>query len=430
MEIDKETLDSRIQQASDCVRFLNEHQEVWLRLHDSSYSLLVVHAKRDKDYCFPSFSKSLIPYTKLLQQYQEYKHDVKVWNAGNPVYSEYWLPISTNYVAEETYIDLSSAKLPILVASWKLNEHYVKTACPSLLKFIKAEKKKNRQIMPTLKRMKSFWNMFAKFFKRAKEEKPDRSAKDDNNDNFAKYKGLGKHNPRLIDACNRFCGSLSKISLKNSPNLNALLTELPDLNLDEMYVLDNYNPQPDSPYFRDIGQHLRLYARLKSVEKPCDVDFAMWYNRDKKYPEAKPLPEFESPFKHITLPFTEEAIWQAYLLKQTKHKIGMWWHGLYKYRVFINQIEDIDHLTQLFEANYNELNHFKSEAKANWSESMSPVVFLDDDKAYISHYWFDYWYGLRQVECLVKYNPHSHTITDFQIKESEAIVRFHCGIMF
>lgn len=108
----------------------------------------------------------------------------------------------------------------------------------------------------------------------------------------------------------------------------------------------------------------------------------------------------------------------------------MWWHGLYQYRVFINQIEDIDHLTQLFEANYNELNHFKSGAKANWSESMSPVVFLDDDKAHISHYWFNYWYGLRQVECLVKYNPHSHTITDFQIKESEAIVRFHCGVMF
>lgn len=299
---------------------------------------------------------------------------------------------------------------------------------------------------------KNFWKPFS--FRKKKKVIEDGSTQYEESE--------GNHNPLLVNICAKYIASLRGISVwGDQPNLNSLLRGLPDLKLDKNYVLDNYNPNPESPFFRTLGQNLDLYVRLKSVEKPRDIDF----KRDRvlfiqglklrsKY-ENEPeiledmetmlkelhsqmelLPECEDPFKHITLPFTEEAIWQAYLLKQARHKIGMFWHGLYSQRIFINQREDIDDITLLdhvvdrFGRLEFELEQFKIEAKSSWSETMRPMVVLDGDKAYISHYWFDYWNGLRQVECWVSYDSYSQKITDFLIKESDAIVCYDCGIKY
>lgn len=382
--------------------------------------------------------------------------------------------MSANYVEEEAYIDLASPELPILVACWKFNEHIVKTACPSLLKFVEKDypclqkegKRKDTTNVSTInqtvsiancmddkkqaksetKVKKSFWKLFS-FRKKKKVIVDDKLTVDD----LAKYEGLeGDYNLLLVSICTKYLSSLCGVSVwGEQPNLNSLLRELPDLKLDENYVLDNYNPHPQSPFSRFTGQNLRLYVRLKSVEKPHDIDFGVWklefelkrqYENKPKvlkaklkelYLQMKPLPECEDPFKHITLPFTEEAIWQAYLLKQVGHQIGMWWHSLYNERIFINRKEDINGIRlNLPEGDKSGLEQFKIKAKASWSETMRPMVIWDGDKAYISHYWFDYWNGLRQVKCLVSYDSHSQKITDFLIKESDAIVCYDCKIMF
>ena len=274
-------------------------------------------------------------------------------------------------------------------------------------------------------------------------------------DDLAKCEGLeGDHYSLLVNICAKYLSSLHGVSVENQPHLNCLLRELPDLELDENYVLDNYNPRSESPFFRTLGLNLRLYVRLKSVEKPRDIDFKCdrilksycrelrnKYKNEPEVLEAKlkklhsqmeplpKLPECEDPFKHITLPFTQEAIWQAYLLKQVGHKIGMYWHGFYNQRIFINREKDIDSINLNFShGDKVKLEQFKIEAKASWTEAMRPMVILDGDKAYISHYWFDYWNGLRQVECWVSYDSHSQKITDFLIKESDAIVCYDCGI--
>ena len=274
-------------------------------------------------------------------------------------------------------------------------------------------------------------------------------------DDLAKCEGLeGDHNLLLVSICTKYLSSLRGISVwGDQPNLNSLLRGLPDLKLDENYVLDDYNPHPKSPFFSTLGLNLQLYVRLKSVEKPRDIDFKRdrilksycrklrdRYKNEPEILEAKlkklhsqmeplpKLPECEDPFKHITLPFTEEAIWQAYLLKQVGHKIGMYWHGLYDERIFINRRKDIDSIKNFSHENEDRLEQFKIEAKASWTETMRPMVILDGDKAYISHYWFGYWGGLRQVECLVSYDFQYQKITYFLIKESDAIVHYDCKI--
>ena len=266
-------------------------------------------------------------------------------------------------------------------------------------------------------------------------------------DDFAKYEELeGNHNPLLVSICAKYIDSLYGISVWEDLNLNGLLRKLPDLKLDENYVLDNYNPNPR--FSCSHWQTLFLYVRLKSVEKPRDIDFGVKrleselkhrYENEPEILEAKlkelrsqmkPLPKFEDPFEHITLPFTEEAVWQAYLLRQAGHKIGMWWHGCYDERIFINQKEDINGIKNFSGGDKGGLEQFKIEAKTFWSETMRPMVILDGDKAYISHYWFDYWHGLRQVKCLVSYDSHSQKITYFLIKESDAIVCYNCRVRF
>lgn len=259
-------------------------------------------------------------------------------------------------------------------------------------------------------------------------------------DYFAKYEGLeGDNNPRLVSICAEYMASLCKVPVYDCSDMNPLLKKLPDLKLDENYVLDNYNPHP-GPH-GPIGQNLDLYVRSKSVEKPRDIDFGMSrteyvYEKmlknepkmlktrlEELHSQMKPLPEREDPFKHITLPFTEEAVWQAYLLRQARHRIGMYWHGLYAERFFINGMEDIDGLAPEFSRSEN-LERFKVEAKASWSETMRPMVILDGDKAYISHYWFSLWGGLSQVKCLVSYDPCSHTVTGFRIKVMPPVVPY------
>lgn len=86
-------------------------------------------------------------------------------------------------------------------------------------------------------------------------------------DDLAKCEGLeGDHYSLLVNICAKYLSSLHGVSVENQPHLNCLLRELPDLKLDENYVLDNYNPHSESPFFMTLGLNLRLYVRLKSVK--------------------------------------------------------------------------------------------------------------------------------------------------------------------
>lgn len=289
-----------------------------------------------------------------------------------------------------------------------------------------------------------------------KEKKQDKTVSEEQKaqgqeDQLAKYDETKANNPRLADIGSEFVVFISRLpSIKTLSDLNVLLLKFPDLLLDDRYVLDDYNPSEIGA----IGANLHLYARLKTVEKPRDIDFVnvgtgrYWIGLDvlqKRYKECpspelkakldewkevkrKPLPEAEDPFKHITLPFTEEAIWQAYLLKQTNYLTGSYCDGLYEQRVFINKFEDIDSINGVWsveELHY--INKFKIKAKECWSDDMRPLVILDGDKGYISHYWFDYWKGLRQVKCWVDYNHNSHKVTHFFIEEYAPVVPYRCA---
>ncbi|WP_276863870.1 hypothetical protein [Mediterranea massiliensis] len=231
------------------------------------------------------------------------------------------------------------------------------------------------------------------------------------------------------------------------PNdLTPLLDYLPDLKLDSKYVLDDFRPSEQT------NSVLWLYIRDKTIERPTDENYVnqkrnLYYvfngNKNKCYIKRSikiaGIPIFRykkrvkpiNPFSHIYLPFIEEAIWQAYLLQQTYHIIGMRWHGGYAERLFINLPGDIERIKEIHNVACCESNDNLEELTEACRNSFSlPQVKLLENKAIITHCWFDAWNGLIQITCQGEYNKRKKQMGEFTIIAEKTLVQYNCKIKY
>lgn len=201
---------------------------------------------------------------------------------------------------------------------------------------------------------------------------------------------------------------------KDVDDWNMLLSGLPDLILDKDYVLNDFRPREET------NSVLRLYARNRYLPHSIYVLFENFF---------KPL----SFFRHITLPYTEEAIWQAFLLSQTYHLTGMRWHGGYEERVFIVSDKDIAglkpfrHLSRLRVVPFA---HLREQMLKIWKPELCASISLFNKYATISHCWFDYWKGLSQVKWKVKYDAKRKCVMEIEKESEQVLVKYHCGVWF
>ena len=196
-------------------------------------------------------------------------------------------------------------------------------------------------------------------------------------------------------------------------NWNELLWGLPDLELDEDYTLDDFQ------FAEETNSVLRLYARRRSSQHSL-----------KEMP-----PSYEGPirpldvFRFITLPFTEEAIWQAFLLSQAHHLIGMRWHGGYEKRTLIVIGKDIAELHPMF-CHSDHLLQLQEQIAKIWNPDLSASVSLYDHYAIVRHCWFDDWAGLSVLKWKIKYDVKHHKVEEIQLEDETLLVRYHCGVLF
>ena len=195
-------------------------------------------------------------------------------------------------------------------------------------------------------------------------------------------------------------------------NLNVFLRKLPDLTLDENYVLDDYRSREHT------NSVLRLYARSRKLPRPSDRAFKYGCVMVKtlrmanlSIPFYKTRLKPRNPFRHITLPYTPEAIWQAFLLSQTFRLTGMRWHGGYEGRTFVLLDKDIANIHLGIFNLHEKSEHIQEEIKSIWSPDLNVSVTLRDGFASISHCWFDDWKGLVQMRWKVKYSFRKKQIT-------------------
>ena len=234
---------------------------------------------------------------------------------------------------------------------------------------------------------------------------------------------------RITDEYTKF---IDIFVVKRMDSLNVFLRKFPDLTLDENYVLDDFRSREET------NSELRLYVRPKKLSRPSDTNFECGCVMVKKLRIANLLsiPFYKTrlkplnPFEYITLPFTAEAIWQAFLLSQTFRLTGMRWHGGYARRTFLLLEKDIANIQH---PGYNlneEIVPVRNEISRIWSPDLNVSVTLHDDFASISHCWFDAWHGLIQMKWKVKYDVKKKQITEIEKIDEKVLVKYHCGMYY
>lgn len=226
----------------------------------------------------------------------------------------------------------------------------------------------------------------------------------------------------------------------NSSCLNEMLTPLTHLKLDKGYLLDDFRPRDYTDSILD------LYVRPFGTNRPNDKEFykmmpkfrhihdrkrsakRTWFEKlqsvfTKKVKRVQQIHKLE-PFDYITLPFEKVAIWEAYLLYQSRHLIGMRWHGCYDKRIFINSPKDIAKI------NEHKSELVKQKIYESWNSDLYPCITLEENKACIKHCWFDAWRGLVKITCNIQYDKQIKKITSFSFEQGKILIRYNCGLSY
>ena len=210
------------------------------------------------------------------------------------------------------------------------------------------------------------------------------------------------------------CMAVLQVEEEKDRDWNSLLLELPDLELDKNYVLDDFRSDEET------NSVLLLYARHRSSQSLLKNVFPFCRK------SVKPL----DVFQFITLPFTEEAIWQAFLLSQTYHLVGMRWHGGYEKRTFIVSDKDIADLKPLFGVGKGYFSCLQEQIQQVWTPDLCASVSLFDNYAIVSHCWFDNWKGFSQVKWKIKYDVREKRVVGIEKESEQVLVKYHCGVWF
>ena len=132
----------------------------------------------------------------------------------------------------------------------------------------------------------------------------------------------------------------------------------------------------------------------------------------------------------IDAPFTEEGVWQCFLLLIAGNYLPHYWHSLYGVNTYFFSANDFDHM--FFEADKSKLRFRQSYAQSSIMKiqpiDILPEVFIDGDIAYVSIYYWNDWQGLvNEIYSLRQYNQ---SIIANGRPTRKVIVPYNCGIRF
>lgn len=183
--------------------------------------------------------------------------------------------------------------------------------------------------------------------------------------------------------------------LLDNDNWDSLFSVLQFLKLSDEYTLDDYRSKDST------NNILHLYARKVSTNRPDEKEFKKYdakhgieaffksifdeIKREKGIDiddeEPVGLPEKIEPESVVTLDFTPEAIWEAYMLKTTDYYIGQRWHGGYHKMTVPANIEELKKFKPWKEDEILEYEKFIEETELDFA----PKITIKDVVATIEH---------------------------------------------
>lgn len=109
----------------------------------------------------------------------------------------------------------------------------------------------------------------------------------------------------------------------------------------------------------------------------------------------------------------------------------MRWHGGYAERLFINLPSDIERIKDIHNVACCETSDILEELTEACRNNFSlPQVKLLENKAIITHCWFDAWNGLIQITCQGEYNKRKKQMGEFTIIAEKTLVQYNCRIKY
>ena len=222
--------------------------------------------------------------------------------------------------------------------------------------------------------------------------------------------------------------------LLDNDNWDSQFCVLQFLKLSDEYTLDDYRSKGST------NNILRLYAREVSMNRPDEKEFKKYdakhgieaffktiFDEIKRkkgivVEEEEPvgLPERIEPESVVTLDFTPEAIWEAYLLKTTDYYIGQRWHGGYhKMRIPAN-VDDLKKFRLWID---EEIFEYEKVIEAMSKYDYEPKITIDGDVATIEHIAVFFHNRFSRCRATVHYNRMERRIEEFEF-ESTDIFKF------
>ena len=223
--------------------------------------------------------------------------------------------------------------------------------------------------------------------------------------------------------------------LLENDNWDSLFKVLPSLKLSNEYTLDDYRSK------KSTDNILCLYARGVGTERPDEKELERyddWHSmrgiirrtfindikraNGGEVEEEEPvgLPEKIEPESVVTLDFTPEAIWEAYLLKTTDYYIGQRWHGGYHTMKIPANVDDLKKFKPWIEDEKPEYEKF-IEAMSEYD--FAPKITIDGDVATIEHIAVFFHNRFSKCCATVHYNRETRQIDEFKF-ESTDIFKF------
>ena len=225
--------------------------------------------------------------------------------------------------------------------------------------------------------------------------------------------------------------------LKND-NWDMLFQVLTRLELSDEYTLDDYRSK------KSTNNILCLYARNASTQRPPEAEFekydnihgmdALFRNLSRKFfkklineteeleeesddlpEEPVNLPEKIEPESVVTLDFTPDAIWEAYLLRTTDYYIGHRWHGGYHKMTIPANIDELKKFRPWKEYEIPEYEKFIQETEFDFA----PKIIINGDFATIEHIAVFFHNRFSQCRATVHYNREARKIESFKFDSTD-----------
>ena len=248
-----------------------------------------------------------------------------------------------------------------------------------------------------------------------------------------------------------FANYLRDIDTYDRDNVDFILNQLPALKMDEGYMLDLFNcgdrhgsvhqlyacrvgatetwhPEPEKvmEQKRANGIFWNVFKKEGEKEKtivPYRDD--LYVDGLMPYSYAKMVP---SVFTHLTVPFDEKGVTEAWLLHMAEYFLPRFWHANYGTSDYIFSPERVDVIIgRLKEENRNGSKDAVEALKGIDRSKLLPSVRLEGETAYVTFSYWNDWKGL--VTETEEIRRDGKTVS-FQEGSKTVLVKYDCGILY